>query len=104
MLERIIIIDNVDPICFYGVNNANIQLIKNLYPKLRISARGSVIRVIGEDNETSEFEKKIKELADYTEKYNALGEDAILSIVKGECPAELKRDNVIIYGINGKPT
>ena len=103
MLERIIIIDNVDPICFYGVNNANIQLIKNLYPKLRISARGSVIRVIGEDNETSEFEKKIKELADYTEKYNALGEDAILSIVKGECPAELKRDNVIIYGINGKP-
>jgi len=103
MLERIIIIDTVDPICFYGVNNANIQLIKNLYPKLRISARGGIIRVIGEDNETLEFEKKIKELADYAERYNTLGEDAILAIIKGEGQAELKRDNVIIYGINGKP-
>lgn len=103
MLERIIIIDSVDPICFYGVNNSNMQLIKNLYPKLRISARGSVIRVIGEDNETSDFEKKIKELADYAERYNTLSEDAILAIVKGEGQAELKRDNVIIYGINGKP-
>ena len=48
MIERIVIIDSVDPLTFYGVNNANLQLVKNLFPKLRISARGSVIRVIGE--------------------------------------------------------
>ena len=103
MIERIVIIDNVDPICFYGVNNANMQLIKNLYPKLRISARGSVIRVIGEDRETSDYEAKIKELSAYAERYNSLTEDVILDIVKGEGPKVQKRDGVIIYGINGKP-
>lgn len=58
MIERIIIIDNVDPVSFYGVNNCNMQLIRNLFPKLRMAARGSVIKVIGEDAETAEFEKK----------------------------------------------
>ena len=103
MIERIVIIDNVDPICFYGVNNANMQLIKNLYPKLRISARGSVIRVIGEEHETADFESKIKELSAYTEHYNTLTEEAILDIVKGDGPKEKKSDGVIIYGMNGKP-
>ncbi len=50
MIERIIIIDRADPQSFYGVNNANMQLIKNLHPKLRIAARGSVMKVIGEES------------------------------------------------------
>ncbi len=103
MIERIVIIDNVDPLSFYGVNNANMQLIKNLYPKLRISARGSVIRVVGEESETADFEAKVKDLCAYTERYNSLSEDVIIDIVKGEGPKERKRDGVIIYGINGKP-
>lgn len=103
MIERIVIIDRVDPVSFYGVNNSNMTLIRNLFPKLRMAARGSVIKVIGEDAETSDFEKKIKELEDYCVKYNKLTEDVILSIVKGDHPKELKRDDVIIYGINGKP-
>lgn len=103
MIERIVIIDKVDPLCFYGVNNANMQLIKNLYPKLRISARGSVIRVVGEEGETSDFESKIKELSDYAEHYNTLPEEVIIDIIKGSAPKELRRDGVIIYGINGKP-
>ncbi|MDE6198008.1 MAG: PhoH family protein [Muribaculaceae bacterium] len=103
MIERIVIIDNVDPICFYGVNNANMQLIKNLYPKLRISARGSVIRVIGEESETAEFEAGIKELSAYAERYNTLTEDVILDIIKGDGPKEKKSDGAIIFGINGKP-
>ena len=56
MIERIVIIDKVDPVQFYGVNNANMHLLKNLFPKLRISARGSVVRVVGEESETAEFE------------------------------------------------
>lgn len=103
MIERIVIIDSVDPLTFYGVNNANLQLVKNLFPKLRISARGSVIRVIGEDSETAEFEKRMKELVAYAEQYNSLNEETIISIVKGDAPKELKRDGVIIYGVNGKP-
>ncbi len=103
MIERIVIVDNVDPICFYGVNNANMQLIKNLYPKLRISARGSVIRVIGEEKETADFEAKIKELSAYAEKYNSLTEDVILDIVKGAAPTARPADGAIIFGVNGKP-
>lgn len=79
------------------------QLIRNLFPKLRMAARGSVIKVIGDDKETAEFEKKIKELEEYCIKYNKLTEDVILDIIKGDAPRELKMDDVIIYGVNGKP-
>ncbi len=103
MIERIVIIDNVDPVSFYGINNCNMQLIRNLFPKLRMAARGQVIKVIGDQEETAKFEKKIKELEEYCSRYNKLTEDVILDIVKGNAPQELKREDVIIYGINGKP-
>ena len=104
MIERIVIIDSADPVSFYGVNNANMHLIRNLFPKLRMAARGSVIKVMGDDAETSEFEKKIKELEAYCAKYNKLTEDVILDIIKGNKPAAGAADGgVIIYGVNGKP-
>ncbi len=103
MIERIIIIDSVDPVSFYGVNNQNMSLIRNLFPKLRVAARGSVIKVIGDERETSEFEQKIKQLEQYCSKYNKLSEDVILDVLKGEEPREARGDEVIIYGINGKP-
>lgn len=103
MIERIVIIDQADPVSFYGVNNANMQLIRNLFPKLRMAARGSVIKVIGDDAETAEFEKKIKELEAFCAKYNKLTEEAILDVIKGEQPRDMKGDDVIIYGVNGKP-
>lgn len=103
MIERIVIIDSADPVSFYGVNNSNMQLIRNLFPKLRMAARGSVIKVIGDDAETEEFEKKIKELEAYCAKFNKLTEDVILDIMKGETPHDSRADGVIIYGVNGKP-
>lgn len=103
MIERIIIIDNVDPVSFYGINNCNMQLIRNLSPKLRMAARGQIIKVIGDPEEAARFEKKIKELEEYCVKYNKLTEEVILDIVRGQAPKELKQDDVIIYGINGKP-
>jgi phosphate starvation-inducible PhoH-like protein len=103
MIERIVIIDNVDPVSFYGVNNCNMHLIRNLFPKLRMAARGSVIKVIGEEAETAEFESKIKELESICARYNKLTEETILDVVKGGQPKDLKPDDNIIYGINGKP-
>lgn len=103
MIERIVIIDNVDPVTFYGVNNSNMQLIRNLFPKLRIAARGNIIKVIGEDSETAEFERSIKKLEEHVAHFNSLNEDTIIDIIKGDGPKELKRDDVIIYGLNGKP-
>ncbi len=103
MIERIVIIDRVDPVSFYGVNNCNMQLIRNLFPKLRMAARGTVIKVIGDDSETAEFERKIHELEEYCLKYNKLTEDVIIDVVRGEKPRDVKSDGVIIFGINGKP-
>lgn len=103
MIERIVIIDHADPVSFYGVNNSNMQLIRNLFPKLRMAARGSVIKVIGEEAETLEFEKKIHELEDYCVKYNKLTEEAIIDIIHGAHPKELRTDGVIVFGVNGKP-
>ncbi len=103
MIERIIIIDRADPVSFYGVNNCNMQLIKNLYPKLRIAARGTVIKVVGEDGETADFEKTIRSLENHCAKYNKLTDEAILDIFHGSEPKDIKGDEPIIYGINGKP-
>ena len=103
MIERIVIIDHADPVSFYGVNNSNMQLIRNLFPKLRMAARGFVIKVIGEEAETLEFEKKIHELEDYCVKYNKLTEEAIIDIIHGAQPKELRTDGVIVFGVNGKP-
>lgn len=103
MIERIVIIDSVDPVSFYGINNCNMQLIRNLFPKLRMAARGQIIKVIGDEQETSEFEKKIKELETYCAKYNKLSEEVILDVVRGHEPKQINLDDVIIYGVNGKP-
>ena len=84
MIERHIIIDSVDPVTFYGVNNANLHLIRNLFPKLRMAARGTVITVIGDEAETATFEQKIKELELYCNKYNVLPEDVIIDTIPAE--------------------
>ena len=103
MIERIIIIDGVDPQTFYGVNNANISLIRNLFPKLRVSARGNVVKVIGEEHETAEFEKKLKEIEAYASKYNKLTEEAIIDLARGEAHRRMDAEGVIIYAQNGRP-
>ena len=103
MIERIIIIDTVDPQTFYGPNNANMSLIRNLYPKLRVSARGNVIKVLGEEGETQQFEKKIRELEAWATKYNKLTEENIIDMVRGEAVRRPDADGVIIYGQTGRP-
>ena len=103
MIERIYILESVDPVIFYGVNNSNMQLIKTLFPKLRIVARGNVMKVIGDEDESELFLKKIREVEKYCEEYNSLSEDIILDIVKGKAPVVAKQENLIIHGMNGKP-
>lgn len=104
MIERVILLEGVDPVLFYGVNNCNIQCVKNLFPKLRLVARGNVMKVMGDELETALFEEKIQQLMTYCEEHNSLNEEVIVSIIKGEKPITIKRDDdLIIYGVNGKP-
>lgn len=104
MIERVIILEGVDPVLFYGVNNSNIQCVKNLFPKLRLVARGNVLKVMGDEVETAHFEEKIRLLMAYCEEHNALTEEVIIATIKGEVPVATKMDDdLIIYGVNGKP-
>ncbi len=103
MIERVIILENVDPVIFYGVNDSNIQLLRTLFPKLRILARGLVVKAIGDEVEMALFEEKVNELIRYCAEYNLLNETIIIDIVKGNRPPEVKRDNLIIHGVNGRP-
>lgn len=102
MIERIYILESVDLVAFYGVNNAHIQLIKTLFPKLRIVARGNVMKIIGDESELDLFVKKIREIELHCEEYNALNEDVIVDIVKGKEVFLSRQDNLIIHGVNGR--
>jgi Phosphate starvation-inducible protein PhoH, predicted ATPase len=103
MIEKLIVLEEIDPVIFYGVNNANIQLIKALYPKLRIVARGNVIKVMGDEEEMCAFEENILALEKHCAQYNSLKEEVIIDIIKGNAPQTEKNGNVIVFSVTGKP-
>ena len=103
MIEKLIVLEDIDPVIFYGVNNANIQLIKALYPKLRIVARGNVIKVLGDEEEMCAFEENITKLEKYCAQYNSLKEEVIIDIIKGNAPQAEQTGNVIVFSVTGKP-
>lgn len=103
MTEHIYLIEEADPIVFFGTNSSNLTLLKDLYPKLRIMARGSVIKVMGAEEETEEILKVLHRLEKYAARFNNLPETAVLEIVKGESPDRKGGDGVILYGAYGQP-
>ena len=103
MIEKHIVLEDIDPVIFYGVNNANIQMIKALYPKLRIVARGNIIKVMGDEEEMCAFEESIIALEKHCAKYNSLKEEVILDIVKGKTPQMEKTSDTIVFSVTGKP-
>lgn len=103
MIEKHIVLEDIDPVIFYGVNNANMQMIKALYPKLRIVARGNVIKVMGDEEEMCAFEENILTLEKHCAKYNSLNEEAILDIIKGHTPQVEKTGDAIVFSVTGKP-
>lgn len=103
MIERHIVLEDVDPVIFYGVNNANMQMIQALYPKLRIVARGNVIKVMGEEEEMTAFEASILALEKFCATRNSLTQEAILDTVKGKPLSGDVDHPVIVYGVSGKP-
>lgn len=103
MIEKHIILEDVDSIMFYGVGNAHLQMLKALYPKLRINGRGDVIRVLGDEEEISLFEANIKKLSAHLQKYNTLNEEDIIDICKGRQSRTEAAKGVLTYSISGRP-
>lgn len=103
MIEKHIILEDIDPVVFYGVDNGHLQMIKSLYPKLRIVARDNVIRVLGDEEEMASFEENIEKMRRHVLKYNSIGEEDILDIIKGKQTKADGVKGVIVYNISGKP-
>ena len=102
MIERHILLEDIDLVTFYGVNNIHIQMIKALYPKLRIIARGNQLKVLGDEEEMCSFEENIEKMVEHCKKYNSLSEESILKIIKGVDSSLKDDDNAICYSVTGK--
>ncbi len=103
MIEKHIVLEDIDPVMFYGVGNSHLQMIKSLYPKLRIVARDNVLRVLGDEEEMAKAEEDIEQMRRHLLKYNMLGEEDILDIVKGKQTKADAVKGVLVYNISGKP-
>ena len=84
MIEKHIVLEDIDPVVFYGVGNGHLQMVKSLFPKLRIVARDNVIRVLGDEEEMCKFEENMETMRKHVLKYNSISEEDILDIVKGK--------------------
>ena len=103
MTEKVILLEGVDPVELYGAGNSNIEKISAKFPKLKIIARGSSVKVMGEASEIGRFEQKLTDLIDYYGRYGHLSGEVIDQVYDGGMP---KRDetadkDAIVFGNNG---
>ena len=103
MIEKHIILEDIDPLIFYGVNNSHLQMIKSLFPKLRIVARDNVMRLLGDEEEMAEAEEDIETIRKHVLKYNSLNDEDILDIIKGKATKADAVKDVVVYSLSGRP-
>lgn len=103
MTEKHIILEDIDPVTFYGVGNAHLQMLRSLYPKLRVVARDNVIRILGDEEQMAAFEETAEKIRQHVVRFNALKEEDILDIVKGRDRGSEMPDDVVCYSMSGRP-
>ncbi len=103
MTEKHIVLEDIDPVTFYGVGNVHLQMIRSLYPKLRIVARDNVIRVLGDEEQMAAFEETAELLRRHVMRFNSLKDEDILDIVKGRRMGDDMPDGVVCYSMSGRP-
>lgn len=103
MTEKHIVLEDIEPVVFYGVGNGHLQMIRALFPKLRIVARDNVIRVLGDEEQMCSFEESIEMLRKHVLKFNTLKEEDILDIVKGRRTNDEIPEGVLVYSVSGRP-
>lgn len=106
MNELIIELSEINPRDFFGNQNANIELLKKYFPKLKIVARGNKIRVYGDEELLDEFDRRFNMLIDHFGKYNKLDENSIERVLTSESKEEFETsaqsDEVLVHGVSGK--
>lgn len=105
MIEKIIYLEDIDPVEIYGVNNVKFERLSNAFPKLKLIARGTELKVIGEASGIEDFEKVIAAIRTHIDTFNKLTKEDLEKIIKGraqEAADNSRFDNVLVYGNGGK--
>lgn len=106
MNELIIELTEINPKEFFGAGNANIDLLKKYFPKLKIVARGNKIKVYGDQDHLEEFDKRLDMLVTHFGKYNKLDENIIERILMSDNEQEYievaTNGEVLVHGVNGR--
>jgi phosphate starvation-inducible PhoH-like protein len=91
---------------FFGRQNENIEILKKYFPKLKIVARGTKIKVYGDEELLDEFDKRFEMLTSHYAKYNKLDENAIERILSSNGKEELQSSessgDVLVHGVSGR--
>ena len=103
MTEKHIVLEDIDPLTFYGVGNVHLQMLRSLYPKLRIVARDNVIRVLGDEEQMVLFEEAVEGMRQHVLRFNAIKDEDILDFVKGHRKSDEVPDDVVVYTMSGRP-
>ena len=103
MIEKHIVLDDIDPVVFYGVGNIHLQMIKSLFPKVRVVARDNVIKVLGDEEQMAKLEEDVENMRKHILKYNVISEEDILDIVNGRQTKTDAGKGVLVYSVSGKP-
>ena len=103
MIEKHIVLEDIDPVMFYGVGNGHLQMIRSLYPKLRIMARDNVVRVLGDEEQMAAFEESIEKIRTHILRFNSLTDEDILDIIKGRKNNDYVPADVVCYSMSGRP-
>ena len=103
MIEKHIVLEDIDCVVFYGANNVHLQMLKAFYPKLRIVARDNVLRVLGDEEQMAAFEESVEKLRQHVVKFNSLKEEDIIDIVRGHRTRDDVPKDVLVYSMSGRP-
>lgn len=103
MIEKHIVLEDVDPVSFYGIGNEHLQMLKSLFPKLRIMARDNVIKVLGDELEIAKIEEHIEDLRQHLIEHNILTDKDFLDIIKGKKVATNHSEDIVTYSVGGRP-
>lgn len=103
-LEKIISLEDIDYAHFWGTNDKILEFLKILFPKLKIIARGEMLKLIGAENDINNFEKKLESMIFFYEKFGRIDEKAIMQIMDNSGEENLTEETsseILVHGRNG---
>ena len=108
MNEVNISIEDINPAILWGPNNENFEILKSHFPKLRIVARGSELKIIGDEKEAGLFNVKFARVIAHAGKFHLLTSRDLEQILNVQAGTDIKRvsvagtsEEVIVHGPNG---